>query len=57
MKFSEQVANSTLDTEEGEALNLFDLFEDNPEITLDEIITDISNDELDTGFNTLTEEA
>jgi len=57
MKFSEQVANSTLDTEEGESINLFDLFDGNPEITLDEIITDIKNDELDTGVYTLTAES
>jgi hypothetical protein len=36
---------------------LFDLFDENPEITLDEIITDIKNDELDTGVYTLTAES
>ena len=34
--------------------NLFDLFNENSEITLDEIITYIKNDELDTGVYTLT---
>ena len=57
MKFSEKVKSSTLDTEEGESVNLFDLFDENSEITLDEIIADIKNDELDTGVYTLTAES